>query len=88
LENVVVHSTEQYRIAMVLLMKREDFTNAMIATYQNHADKFYQAWLIMWQKEGILLHKLLSHNWFWARCRLSLQMEELVWFLTTRLGSN
>jgi hypothetical protein len=42
-----------YRIAMVLLRKREDFTNEMIATYQDHADKFYQAWILLWQKEGL-----------------------------------
>jgi hypothetical protein len=42
-----------YRIAMVLLRKRKDFTNAMIASYQLHADKFYQAWVMLWQKEGI-----------------------------------
>lgn len=38
---------------MVLLRKRDDFTNEMIATYQSHADKFYQAWILLWQKEGI-----------------------------------
>ncbi|KAI2505453.1 hypothetical protein MHU86_8976 [Fragilaria crotonensis] len=42
-----------YRIAMVLLRKKEDFTNDMIASYQSHADKFYQAWLQLWQKEGV-----------------------------------
>jgi hypothetical protein len=42
-----------YRIAMVLLRKREDFTNAEIATYQSHADKFFQAWIQLWQKEGV-----------------------------------
>jgi hypothetical protein len=53
-----------YRIAMVLLRKREDFTNAMIATYQHHADKFYQAWVILWQKEGITnyLHMIGSRH--------------------------
>ena len=42
-----------YRIAMVLLRKRDDFTNPMISSYQHHADKFYQAWILLWQKEGI-----------------------------------
>jgi hypothetical protein len=42
-----------YRIAMVLLRKRDDFTNPMISLYQHHADKFYQAWILLWQKEGI-----------------------------------
>lgn len=42
-----------YRISMVLLRKREDFTNEEIATYQSHADKFYQAWIMLWQKEGV-----------------------------------
>ena len=42
-----------YRIAMVLLRKREDFTNTAIATYQHHADKFFQSWILLWQKEGI-----------------------------------
>jgi hypothetical protein len=48
-----ITALNNYRIAMVLLRKREDFTNAMIATYQQHADKFYQAWVMLWQKEGI-----------------------------------
>ena len=34
-----------YRIAMVLLRQLEDFTDEMIPTYQDHADKFYQAWI-------------------------------------------
>ena len=42
-----------YRIAMVLLRKKDDFTNEMIASYQCHADKFFQAWVGLWQKEGI-----------------------------------
>ena len=42
-----------YRTAMVLLRKRDDFTNAEIATYQGHADLFFQAWVGLWQKEGI-----------------------------------
>jgi hypothetical protein len=42
-----------YRTAMVLLRKREDFTNTEIAVYQSHADKFFQAWVRLWQKEGI-----------------------------------
>jgi hypothetical protein len=42
-----------YRIAMVLVRKREDFTNAEISTYQGHADKFFQAWIRLWQKEGV-----------------------------------
>lgn len=42
-----------YRISMVLLRKREDFTNESIAVYQDHADKFFQAWIKLWQKEGI-----------------------------------
>ena len=44
---------DSYRISMVLLRKREDFTNMEIASYQNHADLFYQAWVELWQKEGI-----------------------------------
>ena len=42
-----------YRTAMVLLRKRDDFTNEVIASYQSHADKFFQAWVRLWQKEGI-----------------------------------
>ena len=42
-----------YRTAMILLRKREDFTNAEIASYQSHADKFFQAWVRLWQKEGV-----------------------------------
>jgi hypothetical protein len=42
-----------YRISMVLLQKKEDFTNGAIASYQCHADKFFQAWVRLWQKEGI-----------------------------------
>jgi hypothetical protein len=42
-----------YRIAMVLLRKRDDFTNPEIASYQHHADLFFQAWIRLWQKEGI-----------------------------------
>ena len=38
---------------MVLLQKKEDFTNGTIAAYQCHADKFFQAWVRLWQKEGI-----------------------------------
>ena len=46
-------SLNNYMIAMVLLRKREDFTNETIATYQSHADKFYQAWITLWKKEGV-----------------------------------
>ena len=42
-----------YRIAMVLLRKREDFTNAEIAAFQSHVDKFFQPWVRLWQVEGI-----------------------------------
>ena len=42
-----------YQIAMVLVRKREDFTNAEISTYQGHADRFFQAWIRLWQKEGV-----------------------------------
>lgn len=42
-----------YRTAMVLLRKRHDFTNTEVATYQFHADTFFQAWVRLWQKEGI-----------------------------------
>ena len=38
---------------MILLRKRDDFSNAEIASYQNHADKFFQAWVRLWQIEGI-----------------------------------
>jgi hypothetical protein len=38
---------------MVLLQKKEDFTNETITAYQCHADKFFQAWVCLWQKEGI-----------------------------------
>jgi hypothetical protein len=38
---------------MVLLRKRDDFTNDQIADYQYHADVFFQAWVNLWQKEGI-----------------------------------
>jgi hypothetical protein len=42
-----------YRTAMVLLRKKDDFANAEVASYQSHADKFFQAWVRLWQKEGI-----------------------------------
>ena len=42
-----------YRIAMVLLRQREDFTNTTIASYQPHADKFFQSWILLWNKEGV-----------------------------------
>ena len=38
---------------MVLLRQREDFTDDMIVSYQSHADKFFQAWVLLWQEEGI-----------------------------------
>ena len=54
-ERALLWSTalSNYRIAMVLLRKRKDFTNAEIAAYQSHADKFLQAWIRLWQKEGV-----------------------------------
>ena len=42
-----------YRTAIILLRKRDDFTNTEIVTYQHHADRFFQAWVGLWQKEGI-----------------------------------
>jgi hypothetical protein len=42
-----------YRTAMILVRKRDDFTNTEIATYQRHADMFFQAWVQLWQKEGV-----------------------------------
>ena len=38
---------------MVLLRKKDDFTNETIASSQCHADKVLQAWVLLWQKEGI-----------------------------------
>ena len=34
-----------YRTAMILLRKRDDFTNTTIVTYQHHAGRFLQAWV-------------------------------------------
>jgi hypothetical protein len=48
-----ITSLNNYRTAMILLRKRDDFTNTEIASYQNHADKFFQAWVRLWQIEGI-----------------------------------
>jgi hypothetical protein len=48
-----IKSLNNYRIAMVLLRQKDDFTNATIASYQSHADQFFQAWILLWQKEGI-----------------------------------
>ena len=42
-----------YRTTMVLLHKKDDFTNDEIASYQSHADMFFQAWIRLWQKEGV-----------------------------------
>lgn len=39
---VVDDSAENYRTAMVILQKGDDFRNAKIAIYQSHADKFFQ----------------------------------------------
>jgi hypothetical protein len=38
---------------MVLLRRKDEFSNEDIAAYQRHADLFYQAWVTLWQKEGI-----------------------------------
>ncbi len=46
-------AVNNYRIAMVLLRKRHDFTNTEAAKYQIHADAFFQAWVQLLQKEGI-----------------------------------
>lgn len=46
-------AVNNYRTAMVLLRKRDDFSNDQIVEYQYHADLFFQAWVILWQKEGI-----------------------------------
>ena len=48
-----MRALDQYRIAMVLLRKKDDFTNEEIASFQGHADKFFQVWLQLFQKEGI-----------------------------------
>jgi hypothetical protein len=37
---------------MAFLRKRDNFTNPMIVSYQNHADLFFQTWIRLWQKEG------------------------------------
>ena len=42
-----------YRTTMVLLRQRDDFTDDMIVSYQYHADKSFQAWVLLWQEEGI-----------------------------------
>jgi hypothetical protein len=46
-------SIEKYQTVMVLLRRKDDFTNEDIASYQHHADLFFQAWVMLWQKEGI-----------------------------------
>jgi hypothetical protein len=39
---------------MVLVQKKDDFTNTeIVASYQNHAEKFFQAWVHLWLIEGI-----------------------------------
>ena len=48
-----VTALNNYRSAMVLLRQKHDFNNDNIASYQNHADVFFQAWVKLWQKEGI-----------------------------------
>ncbi len=43
-----------YRTAMIMLRKRDDFTNTKIVTYQHHADRFSKRGRVkLWQKEGI-----------------------------------
>jgi hypothetical protein len=44
---------QNYRIAMVLLRQKRDFTNDQIATFQRHADLFFQKWVELHQKEGV-----------------------------------
>jgi hypothetical protein len=76
-----VTALNNYRIAMVLLRKKDDFTNMEIASYQNHADVFFQAWVELWQKEGITnyLHMIGSGHisnylYRWSNlCRFSQQ---------------
>ena len=48
-----IHALDHYRIAMLMLRKKEDFTNEEIASYQFRADKFFQVWLHLFQIEGI-----------------------------------
>ena len=48
-----LRALNNYRISMVLLRTKDDFTNIMIASYQCHSDRFFQAWIYLWQKEGL-----------------------------------
>ena len=42
-----------YRTSMVLLQKKDDFTNEAIASHQCHADKFFQAWFAQGRRKGL-----------------------------------
>ena len=48
-----MNALNNYRTAMILVRKRDDFINTEIASYQRHADLFFQSWVKLWQKEGI-----------------------------------
>jgi len=38
---------------MVILRSRDNLSNEMIASFQKHADLFFQGWISLWQNEGI-----------------------------------
>ena len=46
-------AVNSYKSSMDLLRKKDDFDHDEVATYQHHADIFFQSWLRLWQKEGI-----------------------------------
>ena len=69
---------------MVLLRKKDDFTNVQIASYQSHADKFFQAWIRLWQKGGITNYIHMIGSGYIAEC-VPVQVEELQ-ILTARMG--
>jgi hypothetical protein len=37
-----MRALDQYTVAMVLLCKKDDFTNEEIASFQGHANKFFK----------------------------------------------
>lgn len=46
-------SVRHYRHAVILLRQRQDFTNEQIASFQKHADNFFQNWVKLHGKDGV-----------------------------------
>ena len=69
-------TVDNYKNAMTLLWKKEDFTNEEIADYQKYGNLFFVNWVKLQENAGVAV-KLHSHDGFRTLCRVPFKWRNL-----------